>query len=313
MISYTNANSAPTLQSILCTSAMSAETQMPISSPTTSDVWPGYTCLFSQLPGELRNRIYDYILEHEPASMIWVNYKPNPAMSFQERYPKHQYMGLTQVDRTTRAEFTPLYINGCYFHFSQLRHFYRSGLAGEKDAYPALIHLLGKIRKGHRSAVTGFDSPNPGLDVTLLFRLDPYTCNVTGRWFLDTGYKTHRNGLITGVLCRMLACLPSWHHLLEPGAITKISISKSSYRSGKPFILVTVELDSEIEISRAAIAHARVERALVAEMDFSMPDSGPAASHNFLRVKCVWRGERCRERRRMTSGRVILETVPRNG
>jgi len=145
--------------------------------------------------------------------------------------------------------------------------------------------------------VTGFDSSSPGLDVTLLFRLNPYTCDVTGRWFLDTGYKSHRNDLITGVLCRMLACLPSWHHLLAPGAIAKISISKSRYKSGKPFILVTVELDSEIEISRAAIVHAHVERALVAEMDFSMPDSGPAASHNFLRVKCVWRGERCRERR----------------
>ena len=118
MIFYTNANSAPTLQSILRTSAMSAETQMPISSPTTSDVWPGYTCLFSQLPGELRNRIYDCILEDEPASMIWVNYKPNPAMPFQERYPKHQYVGLTQVDRTTRAEFSPLYTNARYFHFS---------------------------------------------------------------------------------------------------------------------------------------------------------------------------------------------------
>ncbi|KAI4604632.1 hypothetical protein J4E83_011051 [Alternaria metachromatica] len=176
-------------------------------------------------------------------------------MPFQERYHKHKHMGLTQVDRRTRKEFAPLYINGHYFHFSQLAHFYRSGLAGKNDAYPALVRLLSMIKKGRlrRPAAMEFDSPNPGLDVTLLFRLDPYNCDVTGRWFLDTEYKSHKNGLITGVLCRMLACLPSWHHLLEPGAITKISISKSSYRSGKPFILVTVELDSEIEISRAAI------------------------------------------------------------
>ncbi|KAI4632602.1 uncharacterized protein J4E87_002076 [Alternaria ethzedia] len=260
---------------------MSAETQMPISSPTTSDVWPGYTCLFSQLSGELRNRIYDYILEDEPASIIHVHYNPNSALLFRERYAKHKYMGLTQVDRKTRREFAPLYDSGLYFHFSQLARFYRSGLAGKNDAYPALVRLLSKIRKRPSPAATGIDSSNPGLDVTLLFRLDPYNCDVTGRWFLDTEYKSHRNGLMTGILCRMLACLPSWYHLLEPGAITKISILKSRYRSGKSFILVTLELDSEIEISRAAIVHAHVERALVAEMDFSMPDSGPAASHNF--------------------------------
>ncbi|KAI4646442.1 uncharacterized protein J4E79_010504 [Alternaria viburni] len=278
---------------------MNAESQTPSHTSSNSGPLPGYTCLFSQLSGELRNRIYDCIVEDVGSSTMHVHYNPDPAMPFHERYPKHKCMGLTQVDRKTRTEFAPLYINGHYFHFSQLAHFYRSGLAGKNDAYPALVRLLSMIKKGRlrQPAAVEFDSPNPGLDVTLLFRLDPYNCDVTGRWFLDTEYKSHKNGLITGVLCRMLACLPSWYHLLAPGAITKISISKSSYRSGKPFVLVTVELDSEIAVSRAAIVHALVERALAAEMDFSMPDSGPAASHNFLRVKCVWRGERCRERR----------------
>ena len=292
MISYTNSSSVLTLQSVLCTSAMNAESQMPSHSSLS-----GYTCLFSQLPGELRNRIYDYLLEDEPTSSIHVNYNLTPAMPFQERYRKHQYMGLTQVDRTACAEFAPLNTKGHYFHFSQLTHFYRSGIAGKNDAYTALISLLSKIKKGYLPAMMGIDSSNPGLDITLLFRLNPYTCDVTGRWFLDTEYKSHKNGLITGVLCRMLACLPSWRHLLEPGAITKISILKSSYRSGRPSIFVTVELDSEIELSRAAIVHAHVERTLVAEMISSMLDSWLAASYNFLRVKCVWRGERCRERR----------------
>jgi len=298
MASYTNASSALALQSVLRSSTMKAESQMPSHFSSTSDPLSGYTCLFSQLPGELRNHIYDYILEDAGSSAMRVKYNPNPAMPFRERYPNHRYMGLTQVDRTIRAEFTPLYIKGRYFHFSQLAHFYRSGFAGDNDAYSTLITLLSKIgKRSSLPAVTGMDSSNPGLDVTLLFRLDPYNCDVRGRWFLDTENKTHRNDLMAGILCRMLACLPSWHHLLEPGAITKISILKSRYRSGKSFILVTVELDPEIEVSRAATVHAHVGRALVAEMEFSMPDSGPAASHNFLRVRCVWRGERCRERR----------------
>ncbi|KAI4625449.1 hypothetical protein J4E80_002580 [Alternaria sp. BMP 0032] len=202
MISYTNASSAATLQSGLRAPAMNAESQTPSHTSSNSGPLPGYTCLFSQLSGELRNRIYDCIAEDVGSSAMRVHYNPDPAMPFQERYPKHKYMGLTQVDRKSRKEFAPLYINGHYFHFSQLAHFYRSGLAGKNDAYPALVRLLSMIKKGRlrQPAAMEFDSPNPGLDVTLLFRLDPYNGDVTGRWFLDTEYKTHRNGLITGVL-----------------------------------------------------------------------------------------------------------------
>ncbi|KAI8931079.1 hypothetical protein NX059_012090 [Plenodomus lindquistii] len=64
-----------------------------------------WDCPLLQLPGELRNHIYNYCVEDEPV-------KPRPTdLDQQNQQQVGVYLGLTQVCRKIRAEYRPLYLS----------------------------------------------------------------------------------------------------------------------------------------------------------------------------------------------------------
>lgn len=149
-----------------------------------------------------------------------VHYDSDPeSKPFSSRYPKHQYWGLTQVNRIFRFEFGPLYNEGRNVHLSELGRFLRSGLAGENGYYSRLLPLL--------SVLEGLPAKRD-LDVSPLFELGPSIGTIApGGWYLNTKYNgRHDDSLAIRVLCRMLACLQKWRYLMEQDFIDRIFLSR---------------------------------------------------------------------------------------